>query len=395
MRRHNIIFGIFLILSTFAFALAAPVLVQEKRNVHIPKDKITVLGKRGGKEEDLQELMDGLDRHFMLSPKQAESSDIHALSSSAPAGPSHGSMDDVQAPDKNRRPSLDPNSPSFFPSQPEHPKLQSSNELGQVNEDQVAHMQRPNPSPYNTRLPTQPGPAYWVVTAPSRYLGWQERHVQQPNSGTWPNPGTWNPGHYDPRLPTQPGYGVATAPSPGVWWLNAHVQRPNPRPWNTGPPNPTRPTGPGYMVATAPSQNSRWPNALDFERYRYDAVYPTKDQAPGPSNPSLLTGHGHGAVAASSPDPRLPDVLDFERHLYGANYRAEDKAPGPSNPSLPTGPEHGAVAAPSPDIRLPNVAEFEGYLYGANYPAKDKTKESRRHFPSTARDGGQWELRPV
>ena len=58
MRRHNIVFGIFLILSIIAFALATPVLVQEKHNVHIPKDKITVLGKRGGKEEDLQELVD-------------------------------------------------------------------------------------------------------------------------------------------------------------------------------------------------------------------------------------------------------------------------------------------------------------------------------------------------
>ena len=480
MRRHNIIFGNFFILSTIAFALAAPVPVQEKRDecvdmVRLPKDEITVLGKRGGKEEELQELMDGLDRYFMLPPKQAGSSDTHALASSAQAGPSHGSMVGVQAPDKNRRPSsLDPNSPSFFPSQPEHPKLQSSNEFGQASEEQVAHMQWPDPRPYETMLPTQPGSAYGVVTAPSRYLGWQEGHVQHPepehydpwpslptkpgnvatapSTGVWsqkahvqpeqPNPRPWNTGPSNPTPPTGPGYGVATEPSTGVWSQKAHVQpeQPNPRPWNTGPSNPTPPTGPGYGVATAPSTgvwlpkvgvqqlttgvwipkdqvrrpkprpwkqlpsdsalqigskyrvltaplpDPRRPNLID--NYRYVAAYRAKDQAPGPSNPSLKTGPGHGAVTESSSDPRLPDVLDFERHIYGANYRAEDKAPGSSNPSLPTGPGHGAVAAPSPDLGLPDVADFEGHLYGANYPAKDKTKESRRHFPSTARDGG-------
>ena len=395
MRRHNITFGIFFILSIIAFALAAPVLVQEKRDecvdmVRLPKNEITVLGKRGG-EEDLQELLDELDRYFMLSPKQAGSSDTHALASSAQAGPSHGSMVDVQAPDKNRRPSLDPNSLSFFSSQPEHPKLQSSNEFGQANEGQVAQMQRPDPRPYNPMLPTQPGSAYGVVTAPPRYLGWQDGHVQQPNSGTWPNPG-----HYDPwpRLPTKPGYKIATATSTDVWSQKAHVQpeQPNPRPWNTGPSNPTLPTGPRYGVATVPSTGVWIPKPqmwLPIRKPQPEVWLPKpKPLNTGPSNPTLPTGPGYGAMAASSPDPRLPDVLDFERHIYGANYRAEDKVPGPSNPSLPTVPGHGAVAAPSPDLGLPDVADFEGHLYGANYPAKDKTKESRRHFPSTARDGG-------
>ena len=56
MRRHYIVSGIFLILSIIDFALAAPVLVQEKRQasvdvVHIPKDLITVLWERGEDEE--------------------------------------------------------------------------------------------------------------------------------------------------------------------------------------------------------------------------------------------------------------------------------------------------------------------------------------------------------
>ena len=429
MRQHNIIFGIFLILSIFAFALATPVLVQEERNVHIPKDDITVLKKRGGQEEDFQELMDELDRYFIGSPEPVKSSYAHVLSSSAPAGPSHGLMDDVQAPAKNPRPSIDPNIPSLdrghwmdsnFPPLQMHPKQQLSNEFGQANEDQVAHMQQPNPGPYNTMLPTQPmyrvvnapppnqrlgwtrkkarvrknqrpwnsgtspnpetlnpglydprlptQPGYRVTTAPSRNVGSPKAHVQQqPNLGPW-NPGPSNPRPYNQRLPTGPGYRVATAPRPDVGWLNTHVQQPNPGPWNPGPSNQRLPTGPGYRVVTASSPNSGWSNALDFERYRYDAVYPAtaKGKMPWPSSPRLPTGPGNGVVAASSPDQGLPDALDFERHIYGANYRVEDKAPGPSNPILPTGPEHGVASAPLPDIQPPDVAEFETHLNGAN-----------------------------
>jgi hypothetical protein len=61
MRRYDIVSAIFLILSIIDFALAAPVLVQEKRQacvdvVHRPKDVITVLGKRG--DEELEKLVE-------------------------------------------------------------------------------------------------------------------------------------------------------------------------------------------------------------------------------------------------------------------------------------------------------------------------------------------------
>ena len=51
MRRYYIISGILLILSIIDFAVAAPVLVQEKHQVgvdvvHIPKYSVTMLGKR-------------------------------------------------------------------------------------------------------------------------------------------------------------------------------------------------------------------------------------------------------------------------------------------------------------------------------------------------------------
>jgi hypothetical protein len=52
MRRYDIFSGILLILSIIDFALAAPVLVQEKRRagldvVHMPKNVIPALGSGG------------------------------------------------------------------------------------------------------------------------------------------------------------------------------------------------------------------------------------------------------------------------------------------------------------------------------------------------------------
>ena len=92
MRRYDIVSGILLILSIIDFALPAPVLVQEKRQervdvVHIPKDVITVLGKRW--EEDLEKLG---EEYLKTGGKPVESS------SSAPLGPDHGSTNIAQLP---------------------------------------------------------------------------------------------------------------------------------------------------------------------------------------------------------------------------------------------------------------------------------------------------------
>src|SRR5712671_7139126 len=96
MRRYYIVSGIFLILSFIDFALAAPILVQEKRQasvdvVRIPKDLINVLWKRGEDEEyrkmvefyynKLQELYEQVD---------SKPSVAHASSSAAPPEPDHG-----------------------------------------------------------------------------------------------------------------------------------------------------------------------------------------------------------------------------------------------------------------------------------------------------------------
>ena len=102
MRRNDILSGILLILSVIDLTLAAPVSAQEESRahvdaVHVPKDMTTVLGKRGG--EELEKLA---GEYLKTWGKPVESSDAHALSSSAPEGPgNHGSTNVVQAPAPN------------------------------------------------------------------------------------------------------------------------------------------------------------------------------------------------------------------------------------------------------------------------------------------------------
>jgi hypothetical protein len=120
MRRYGIIPGILLILSIIDFALAVPVLlVPEKRQagidvMHIPKDVISVLGKRG--DDELEKLA---AQYFETWGKPVDSSDAHASSSSAPAVPDHESTNAVQAPGPNPAAStaspgllMEPSSPS-------------------------------------------------------------------------------------------------------------------------------------------------------------------------------------------------------------------------------------------------------------------------------------------
>ena len=100
MRRYHIVFGILLILPIIDFAVAAPVLVQEKRQTrvnveHMPEDAMTILGKRGGELDELNKVLSLYEDHFATP---AESSATHPSSSSQPSGPVHGPMDVGQPP---------------------------------------------------------------------------------------------------------------------------------------------------------------------------------------------------------------------------------------------------------------------------------------------------------
>ena len=143
MRRYDIVSGVILTLSIIDFALAAPVLVQEKRQarvdvVNIPKDVTTILGKRG--DEELEKLVEEL---FGTGEKPVESSNAHASSSSAQPGPGHGSMNDVQEQASNTGPSKDPDFDWDYWTNlesPPRPRPALPKAFGQAHEDQVGHV---------------------------------------------------------------------------------------------------------------------------------------------------------------------------------------------------------------------------------------------------------------
>jgi hypothetical protein len=103
MRRYNTVPLILLILPIINFALAAPLPTPEGEKVyvdvgHVPKDVITVLGKRGDELDKLAKLFDNFDRWWGDSedwgypPEDpGSSSALHPPSSSAPLESGQGS----------------------------------------------------------------------------------------------------------------------------------------------------------------------------------------------------------------------------------------------------------------------------------------------------------------
>jgi hypothetical protein len=236
MRRYNIILGILLILSIIDFALAAPVLlVQEKRQagvdvVRMPKDVIFVLGKRG--LENLDKL---LEDFFYPGVRPIDSSDAHASSSSAPAGPDHGSTSVVQASGPNSasstaNPSLlmEPPGPSwvqgwwgspseyhwsqegddgFFANEPLFNSWSSASDYGSDHEWAVPGL-RPNPDPnedpdidweywMNFLHPPAPGPSLpkEIGLPPEDQVGTQKEIGLTPEHQQHPS---------HPNLPSEP-----------------------------------------------------------------------------------------------------------------------------------------------------------------------------------------------
>jgi hypothetical protein len=210
MRRYDIISGVLLILSIIDFALAAPVLVQEKRRAgidvaHIPKDVITVLGKRMD-EGDLGKLVE----NFKALGKQIESSDAHAPTSSVPPGPDHGSTGVVQAPTPNLESStanpglmMEPPSPGSSESGSDHEwesKVFPSSPITPVPDSSAWANIHPNAGSDESLMVIYPGSSEsgsdsdheWEAKVfspnddrldPSLAWHYYQGHVQQPNLG--------------------------------------------------------------------------------------------------------------------------------------------------------------------------------------------------------------------
>ncbi|KAF8502830.1 hypothetical protein F5888DRAFT_1800383 [Russula emetica] len=368
MRRYDIISGILLILSIIDFALAAPVLVQEKRPAgidvaHIPKGVITVLGKRGPGDDELEKLA---EEYLKTGGKPVDSSDAQALSSSAPSGsappgPDHGSTNVVQSPAPNPAsstanpdPLIEGPSSTAALQGDDAVHIPSLTEYGSDHELTGAHAPLPNLNPNPKKRPlTDPDQDfdwnYWMNKvnkedpprprpAPPKEFGQtheyqpEVEHVQQPSPGT-SSPGTSTDEEFGwinfDDFPTILRPGPASSESPKEIAGQAHEHQVEE---HTQQPN---------------SGQSADPN-FDWNYWMY-----SEDPLVPPSRPS------------SSSKPSIP----------------ESSNPGTSNPSLPTEPEL------RPDDQSLSADSQMDDVQAAIYAAKGKGKQLRR-ISGTARDVG-------
>jgi hypothetical protein len=124
MRRYNVLSQILLIHTVIAFALAAPVLVQEKRQacvdeVHVLEDMITVLRKRT-LDEDLDMLWDGLWHYDNVwrnrnpAPQEMTESDDDTTPETSESGYSHSTHTSLENSDHESM-ELDGDAPQTTP----------------------------------------------------------------------------------------------------------------------------------------------------------------------------------------------------------------------------------------------------------------------------------------
>ena len=386
MRLYDIVSGILLILSVIDFALAAPVLVQEKRQawvdvVHLPKDVITVLDKRG--DEELEKLA---AEYFNSWERPIDSSDGHASSSSAPLGPDHGSTDVVQAPGPNppsstgnSGPLTEPSSPSSIAptsgsfedrfnaawdnvlsnkgsdASPERILIPGSSEYGLDYELTGAHAPNPNPNPNpdfdDDPLPPPPRPALPQQNGFSPEH--PEEYVQLSSSpSTDADPDFWNPWTaVDGPLLSSPRPGLAQE------YGFAPEQVESPRP------------------STDPDPDFDWNHWNSMSLDDHDPLPPSPRPAL-PPNPRPLTGpdpnfDNHwtslGDPLPPSPRPALAkeDALAPEHQMENV----QQPNPGPSS-SPPPEPDHGSTnIVQSPALNPASSTATPGPLVDPSIPS--------------------------
>jgi len=370
MRRYDIVSGILLILQLriINFALAAPVLVREKRHacvdvVHIPKDVITVLGKRG--DDEIEKLA---EEYFKKWGKPVESSDAHASSSSAPPGPDHGPTNVVQSPTPNLNPApstanpdplIEPSGPS-----PATASLQGSWE-DHFNFNAVWDDVSSNKGDDEFLWPVYPGTPSWSPTSAEYGSDHQlnqltEAHAPQSN----PNKRPW------------------TDPDHELTWPNALQPNPMKRPLTD--PDPDFDWNYWMAYVNRPGQGPALPKEFgQANKYQAEHV-----QQP---NPVPSTASDSDRIHSPAPVPVVH--------------------PASTSAGLPTEPEHGSKKEPEYDVfhgprPTPELTDPEFHLdhqplstdnlLAAIYAAKGKGKESRRISGTTGDVGNvaQRELQP-
>ena len=354
MRRYNIVSGLLLILPFIDFALAAPVLVQEKRQayvdvVHIPKDVITVLRKRGF--DDLEKLVEDFFNTGVKPP--IESSDAHASSSSAPPGPDHGSTNVVHAPGPN--PASSPSLGSmqdvwgdalsdqwWYKSHDEshgQPYTPGPSESGGLDHESTgAHAPQPDPDPrpstdsyldWNFWVPPLSRPAYDSEN--------QVEHVQQPNSGPLADPDfDWD------------------------HWMNSE-----------DPPPPTRrPASPNEVGQAHKNQaeDVQQPNAGPSTDSDFDWDYWSKLEDPPPPGPASLkeVGQAHEIQAEHVQQPNAGPSTDPDFDWDYWSKLEDPPLPGPASPKEVS----QAPGNQAEDVQQPNAGPSTSSDFDWNYWSK-------------------------
>ena len=338
MRRHDLVTGIVLLLSIIDFALAAPVLVQECQAcidvVHIPKDVVTVLGRRG--EEELGNVV--LD-YFKMLEEPVESSDAHAPSGSAPPGTDHGPTNNVlQVPGANPASSTVNPDGLMEPLRPSSTASSVKGSLGDASSDDR-----------------------WSQS----YEGEGELHdvpLEEYRFGHGLKLANWHVLYPDPK--------PSTASEELDWsFLN-----------NQPPPRPVSPKEFGQATKNNPEPADSY---LNWDHWMNHEVIP-------PTNPRLTTkldSHPNLMVAYQQPtNSRLTTKLDSNPNLMVAYQQPTNSrlmTEFESNPSLmaahlPTEPEHVVVSSPpSLDAGSPTDSEHEAVTSPSLGTVSPKDPESQ------------------
>ena len=333
MRRYDIVSRILLILSIIDFALAAPVLVQEKRQARVdvvqtPRGMITVLQKRGA--EELEKLA-GV--YLKTLGKPVDSSEAH------------GSTNVVQAPAPNPASSttnpdllIEPLSPSSTASSAQGVQGDAPSE-GKWWHDTNDELDEPM---YHTPPSTNHGSDHELEDPPppGQTHGYRVGHVQ-------PNLGPSDPGTSNPRPSTDSDFDWD-------YWTNLED---TPRP-AASPKEPVQVHTPSDFLTV-----------LDLPWKAWVWPWASKDAKPN-----------------FGPHMQQPNRGPFESNTTPLKI---------GSPKEPDNGEVALEPPPSPDLTDPKLdlhhllstdlepADFKAAIYAA----KGKTKESR-HVSSTARDVG-------
>jgi hypothetical protein len=391
MWRYDIVSGILLILSIIDFAIAAPISVQEKRQtcvdvVNIPKDVITVLGKRG--EEELAKLAEGLAKTW---GKPIDSSDGHTLSSSSPPGPDHEPTDVVQGPAPNPASSTANSGLLMEPSSPT-----STGAISNSFEDRFnaawdkAHSDKGSDTSSGSMF-TAMSTEYGSDTEPewaTAHAEWATEHVDEVNPIPIPGPSTGADPYFDwehwqnapsPPKPLSPK-GISLAPKYQIGYVKQLNVEPSTgadpdfdwEHWQNAPspPKPSSPKeislAPKYQIGHLKQLDAELSTGADpdFDWDRWSSEDDLLALAPRPLATSPQKEVGPTVWGIPWPDdpwktglttkPDAPAATDFYSYAHPGS---EAHPPVPASAWLPEVPEHEEVTAPSPGTRLPTVPE--------------------------------------